>query len=198
MLTDATANRPLQWNSSWLRDAHAHMGGPWDISDMDSEPGKSKWWAKKNLEEMPHMCMGFLGGLDSKEDACSVGGECNSATLPESAHVSIYIYWTLSSCYMHSVFLHMCSVSLILYSQRFLPLFVLAMIIPLRCLQETKTDYLPCFCCYFHFWRANRKRVINSLTGAQIFLIQEMQRGGWLIVNLSILGPIHLLPQCRI
>ena len=45
------------------------------------------------------------------------------------------------SCYMHSVFLHMCSVSLILYSQRFLPLFVLAMIIPLRCLQETKTIY---------------------------------------------------------
>ena len=119
------------------------MGGSWDISDMDSEPGKSKWWAKKNLEEMPHMCMGFLGGLDSREDACNVGGECNSATLPESAHVSIYIYWTLSSCYMHSVFLHMCSVSLILYSQRFLPLFVLAMIIPLRCLQETKTDYLP-------------------------------------------------------
>ena len=54
------------------------------------------------------------------------------------------------SCYMHSVFLLMCSVSLILYSQRFLPLFVLA-IIPLRCLQETKTDYLPCFCCYFYF-----------------------------------------------
>ena len=30
-------------------------------------------------------------------------------------------------------------------------LFVLAMVIPLRCLQETKIDYLPCFHCYFHF-----------------------------------------------
>ena len=33
--------------------------------------------------------------------------------------------------------------SLILYSDRVLPLFVLAMIIFLRCLQETKTGYLP-------------------------------------------------------
>ena len=40
---------------------------------------------------------------------------------------------------------------LILYSNRVLPLFVLAMTITLRCLQETKTGYLPCFCCYFHF-----------------------------------------------
>ena len=30
-------------------------------------------------------------------------------------------------------------------------LFVLAMTIILRCLQETKTGYLPCFCCYVHF-----------------------------------------------
>ena len=28
----------------------------------------------------------------------------------------------------------------------FLPLFVLALIIPLTCLLETKTGYLPCFC----------------------------------------------------
>ena len=42
---------------------------------------------------------------------------------------------------------------------RVLSLFVLAMIITLtpaititlRCLQETKTGCLPCFCCYFHF-----------------------------------------------
>ena len=39
--------------------------------------------------------VGFLGGSDSKEDVCSARGECNSATLSESAHVSIYIYWTL-------------------------------------------------------------------------------------------------------
>ena len=37
--------------------------------------------------------------------------------------------------------------SLILSSNRVLPLFVLAMIITL----ETNTGYLPCFCCYFHF-----------------------------------------------
>ena len=33
------------------------------------------------------------------------------------------------------------------------------------------------------FWRANRRLVVNSLTGANLFLIQEMQRRGWLIVN---------------
>ena len=30
-------------------------------------------------------------------------------------------------------------------------LFVLVMTIILRCLQDTKTSCLPCFCCYFHF-----------------------------------------------
>ena len=59
-------------------------------------------------------------------------------------------------------FLHMCSGSLvpkrgksedllIHYLNRILPLFVLAMTLTLRYLQETKTGYLPCFCCYFHF-----------------------------------------------
>ena len=40
---------------------------------------------------------------------------------------------------------------LILYSNSVLPLFVLAKMIMLRCLQETKTGYLPCICCYFRF-----------------------------------------------
>ena len=48
---------------------------------------------------------------------------------------------------------------LILDLNRILPLFVLAMTITLiialtitlRCLQETNTGSLPCFCCYFHF-----------------------------------------------
>ena len=45
-----------------------------------------------------------------------------------------------------------CVVSPLSFTQTWiLPLFVLAMIIPLRCLQETNTGYLPCFCCYFHF-----------------------------------------------
>ena len=30
------------------------MEGSWDILNMDCEPGKSKWLAKENLEEMPH------------------------------------------------------------------------------------------------------------------------------------------------
>ena len=30
------------------------MGGSWDRPNINSEPGKSKWLAKGNLEEMPH------------------------------------------------------------------------------------------------------------------------------------------------
>ena len=60
-------------------------------------------------------------------------------------------------------FLRMCNVSLaarkgggsgvplILYSNKVLPLFVLAMTVILRCPQETNPGYLPCFCCYLHF-----------------------------------------------
>ena len=45
-----------------------------------------------------------------------------------------------------------CVVSPLSFTQTwFLPLFILAMIIPLRSLQETNTGYLPCFCGYFHF-----------------------------------------------
>ena len=31
------------------------MGGPWDVPNMDLEPGKSKWLAKGNMEEMSHI-----------------------------------------------------------------------------------------------------------------------------------------------
>lgn len=50
-----TTHRPRWWNSSWLRHAYTHMGGSWAVSDMDSEPGKSKWFAKENLEEMSYI-----------------------------------------------------------------------------------------------------------------------------------------------
>ena len=30
-----------------------HVGGPWDIPNMDSEPGKARWLAKGNPEKMP-------------------------------------------------------------------------------------------------------------------------------------------------
>ena len=33
---------------------HTHTGGLWDIPNVDSESGKSKWLAKGNLEEMAH------------------------------------------------------------------------------------------------------------------------------------------------
>ena len=49
-----SAHRPLQQNPSWQRDVCAHKGGSWDKPNMGCEPGKSKWLAKGNLEEMPH------------------------------------------------------------------------------------------------------------------------------------------------
>ena len=51
----------------------------WDIPNMDAEPGKSKWLASGNPEEMPH-----ISDLN-----CYKG-----ATLSESPHVSIHIYYT--------------------------------------------------------------------------------------------------------
>ena len=51
-----------------------------------------------------------------------------------------------------------------------LPLFVLAMIVSLRCLQEVETGYLPCFCCYIHL-EANRRLTVNASTGAHLTLI---------------------------
>ena len=74
-----TTHRPLFWTLSWLRVACARVEGfcavlscsvvsdslwphgllpaprgSWDIPNTDSEPGKSKWLAQGNLEEMPH------------------------------------------------------------------------------------------------------------------------------------------------
>ena len=37
-----------------LRDRHAHTGVPPDKPNTDSEPGKARWLAKGNPEEMPH------------------------------------------------------------------------------------------------------------------------------------------------
>ena len=44
----------FQLDLSWVRDACAYMGRSWDISNMDCEPGKSKWLAKRNPEETLH------------------------------------------------------------------------------------------------------------------------------------------------
>ena len=68
---------------------------------------------------MPHTCVGFLGGSDSK-DACNAGGECNSVTLPESTHVSIYMYCTLfplNKYFTYFTTVRLCGNSF-LYSQR--------------------------------------------------------------------------------
>ena len=48
-------HRPLQLNPSCLRNAYTHVGESWEIPNMDSEPDKSKWLAKGNPEEMPHI-----------------------------------------------------------------------------------------------------------------------------------------------
>ena len=70
-----STHRSLHHNPSWLRDVYTHMGGSLDIPNSDSEPGKSKWLAKGNQEEMPHVSDG--------------------AILSESARVSIHIHCTL-------------------------------------------------------------------------------------------------------
>ena len=35
-------------------EMRAHTGGPWDIPNTNSEPGKARWLAKGKPEEMPH------------------------------------------------------------------------------------------------------------------------------------------------
>lgn len=57
----------LCWNSSWLSVGCAHMGGFWDIPNMVSEPGKTKWLAKGNPEEMPHISNKLPWGCDSSD-----------------------------------------------------------------------------------------------------------------------------------
>ena len=40
------------------------MGGSWNITNTNSEPGKSRWLAKWNLEEMPHISdLNYHNGL---------------------------------------------------------------------------------------------------------------------------------------
>ena len=56
MRSDAKATHsPLCWNPPWLRDAYTTTGGSWDRPNRDSEPGKSKWLAKGNQEEVLHI-----------------------------------------------------------------------------------------------------------------------------------------------
>ena len=83
--------------------------------------------------------------------------------------------------------------------------------ITVRCLQETKTGYLPCFCCYLHF-RGQREADCKCLNGglsisclrkckqllsiqpeAHFFVPHEMQIGGQL--SMSSLEPICLPPH---
>ena len=49
----------------------------WDIPEMDSEPGKSKWLDKRNLEEMSHEGESYYH---------------EGATLSDSTCVSIHMY----------------------------------------------------------------------------------------------------------
>ena len=43
----------LGWETP-TRDVHVHMGGPWDLPNVGSEPGKPEWLVKGNWEEMSH------------------------------------------------------------------------------------------------------------------------------------------------
>ena len=86
--------------------------------------------------------------------------------------------------------------SLILHLDRVLPLFVLAKIIPLRCLQETKTGYWTLFLLLLQFLRANGAGC-KFLNWNPPMLPQEMQSEGWLIVNFqpgAHLSPTLLVP----
>ena len=71
----------------------------------------------------------------------------------------------------------------------FLLLFVLVMVIPLRCLQETKIGYLPCFHCYLHFLRSIRGLFVNSSTGAHLSLASGNAK--WRLV-VQLLSPVQL------
>lgn len=60
---------------------------------------------------------------------------------------------------IQGTFLRMCSVSLVpkggvdipsSFTQNMVLPLCPCMTITLRCLRETNTGYLPCFCCYFH------------------------------------------------
>lgn len=54
-------HRPLHWNPSWLRDAHAHKGGPWDTPDVDSEPGDWPGKARRKAQsDSDHLRMWLL------------------------------------------------------------------------------------------------------------------------------------------
>ena len=87
-------------------------------------PPQPRWISKWGLLEGARLLMAWNYPLtfDSKEPLCSV-----SLVLKRVGRKN----------------------PLILYSNRVLPLFVLAMIISLICLQGTKNGCLPYFCCYF-------------------------------------------------
>jgi len=44
---------------------------PWDKPKMDSEPGKARWLARGNLEEMPHECSALSGCVTPSSPACA-------------------------------------------------------------------------------------------------------------------------------
>ena len=70
---------------------------------------------------------------------------------------------------------------LILYPNRIFPLFVPAVAVILRCLQEIKPGCLPCLSCYFYFrWQTGGWLLMLYLEPTHL-LSQEMQTGGWLL-----------------
>ena len=83
----------------------------------------------------------------------------------------------------HAAFLCMCSVSLVPEEEgREIPESFIqtgfCFSVSLRCLQETNTGYLPCFCFYFHFRGKTGGWLWMSPLEPTYLLSQEMQIGG--------------------
>ena len=81
------------------------------------------------------------------------------------------------------VFPSVCSLSLILYSDRVFAFLCPCHDYPLEMFTRDKDWLFTLLLFLLPFLRANRRLVVNSSTGVHYHLPQEMQRGGWLIVN---------------
>lgn len=86
-----TTHRPLRWIPSWLRDAHAHMGGSSDTPNMDSESGKSFWFTKRNPGERPHKSdWNYLNGTQTPSPSPLVSIHTYLYSFPPNKHFTCF------------------------------------------------------------------------------------------------------------
>ena len=83
------------------------MGRSWDVPNTDSEPGKSKWLVKGNLEEMYHKS-------NPNCHACATQHLSLSLSLPSVYPHGLYSFFLINSCFTT---FHLCRNSF-LQSQR--------------------------------------------------------------------------------